>query len=481
VAVVKRSSWRWLPSAAWAIAFLAVPLGGGHLRAADNAPGGDDWKYDIVHRKHGLPFAGLVEEQAPAGLVMTCIERRPGRPTIYYRVNLNNTEIERVELLPGEERRLLRERLEAVRKEREVLEGQLKAIEAGRAKPRSTDKLDLRKVPWVGDPQVEALAYESSHFRLVSNAPCEFVELMVNRLELAYAAYARCLPPRARGAVTTILLPQSQADYQAVVRGQGRDLLNPAFYDVAKNLIVCTFDWKHTLDEVDHARSHCARLRSEVNDREEELRKVYRGTIPAELKVSLTEARNKIKEMEARTHAVFDRWKERRFGRLYHEAFHAYLENFVYPSREGEVPRWLNEGLAQIFETAIFEVGELRIGHADKERLDAVRQALARNTLLPLVDLLRSGPRQFQVAHDGQQQVSDRYYLASWALAMYLTFDRKVLGTQTLDEYVKNLKRGTDPLEAFRSLTGEPLAEFESAFLHYLGHLRPDGSVGKAS
>src|SRR6516225_9397706 len=45
------------------------------------------------------------------------------------------------------------------------------------------------------------------------------------------------------------------------------------------------------------------------------------------------------------------------FQTLYHEAFHAYLVNFVYPPEDGEAPRWLNEGLAQIFETAIVEAG----------------------------------------------------------------------------------------------------------------------------
>ena len=137
-----------------------------------------------------------------------------------------------------------------------------------------------------------------------------------------------------------------------------------------------------------------------------------------------------------------------------------------------------NEGLAQIFETAIFEAGELRVGHADKERYEAVRIALARGTLLPLTDLLRSGPAQFQVAHSSSQQASDRHYLASWALAFHLTFERKVLGSKAMDEYVRALKRGLDPLLAFRDLVGQPLPEFEKSYLQYLKSLRQDGTTG---
>jgi len=33
------------------------------------------------------------------------------------------------------------------------------------------------------------------------------------------------------------------------------------------------------------------------------------------------------------------------------------------------VPLWLDEGLAQIFETALVEAGELRVGHAERSRL----------------------------------------------------------------------------------------------------------------
>ncbi|HEY7153099.1 MAG TPA: DUF1570 domain-containing protein, partial [Gemmataceae bacterium] len=200
--------------------------------------------------------------------------------------------------------------------------------------------------------------------------------------------------------------------------------------------------------------------------------------IPVELRTLLADKRREIDAAEAHNKATFNRAQRRLLQRLFHEAFHAYLLNFVYPPRDGELPRWLNEGLAQIFETAVFEVGELRIGHADKERLDAVRVALSKDALLPLADLLRCGAKQFQVAHDGDKQVSDRYYLASWALAFYLTFDRKVVGTPALDAYVRDLKRGTDPLDAFRTLTGQPLSKFEKDFQDYLKHLRPDGRIG---
>ena len=203
---------------------------------------------------------------------------------------------------------------------------------------------------------------------------------------------------------------------------------------------------------------------------------MYKGTIPAEFKGELEAARLKIKTTEEQNQEAFKRMRRRLFQRLYHEAFHAYLANFVYPRADGELPSWLNEGLAN-FETAIFEVGELRIGHADRERLVAARMAMSKGTLLPVGELLKSGPKQFQVAHATEQQVSDRYYLASWALAYYLTFDRKLLGTKELNDYVKALQHGVDPQEAFRELVGRPLPQFEKEYNQYLRYLQPDGTV----
>jgi ribosomal protein L19 len=472
---MKRCLLIWLPP----LTLLGVCLSAAVVAAADTRPGADDWKYDIVYRKKGDSYRGLVLRQGAGGLRMQCIVRRPNRPTIVYPIVLSANEIDHVDLLADGEREVLRKRLKALREERQRLSEQMTALNGTGREPAS-DKLELREASWPGDARAKALAYSSSHFRLVSNASRGIVEVAAIRLEQVYAAYVHCLPPRARGEPTTIFLPQSLADYQALVRGQGRSILNPAFFDPARNQIVCAFDWRHITEEMDRVQRHHARLEKQLDEREDELRKAYKGAVPADLKAAMEENRRQIKLAKARNHETFQRAQQRLFQRLFHEAFHAYLLNFVYPERDGELPRWLNEGLAQIFETAIFEVGELRIGHADKERLDAVRRALARNELLSLGDLLRSGAKQFQVAHDGEKQVSDRYYLASWALAYYLTFDRKVLGTPALDAYVRELKRGTDPLDAFGKLTGQPLTRFEEAFLDYLKHLRPDGSLGGA-
>src|SRR5262249_30225754 len=140
---------------------------------------------------------------------------------------------------------------------------------------------------------------------------------------------------------------------------------------------------------------------------------------------------------------------------------------------------WLNEGMAQIFETAIVEGGELRVGHPDRERTRRVQSLMRNDQLIALSTLLKSGPKQFLVEHASEKQLSDKYYLASWALAFYLTFERRLLGSKPLDEYVHALHRGSDPIVAFHDLVGQPLEEFEKDFRTYLAKLRTGKSTGK--
>ncbi len=221
----------WLPYLAHPAALLAI-LWSAAVLAADKAPGGDDWKYDIVYRKKGDSYQGLVLERKAGQLRMQCIVRKPGSPTVVIPVELSDAEIDRVDMLPDDQHEALKKRLKVLREERKLLGERMKALDRAAKEPAAgTDKLNLRETQWPGEAATKGLAYQSSHFELVSNASRGIVEVTAIRLEQAYAAYGHCLPPCAKGQPTTIFLPQSLADYQALVRGQGRNLLNPAFFD----------------------------------------------------------------------------------------------------------------------------------------------------------------------------------------------------------------------------------------------------------
>jgi hypothetical protein len=125
------------------------------------------------------------------------------------------------------------------------------------------------------------------------------------------------------------------------------------------------------------------------------------------------------------------------------------------------------------------EAAELRVGHAEKERLDAIQTLARHRQLIPLPNLLRSQPNDFLVNNAAARQRSERHYLNAWALSHYLMFERRVIGTPAMDQYVQALKRGTNELTAFRNLVNQPLDKFELEYYDYILRLKADGTLAK--
>ncbi len=442
----------------------------------------EEWKLDVVHLTRGrAPMEGLVVQQTPTHLILKRVFRRPGSPTVVMQDRLARADVARVEMLGPREREQLITRLEALARERQLLVAQMRLREGGKIELPPGEELPLKPARWGEKGKLgSAVLYTSTHFHLLSNAREDIVQLTGIQLEQIYAAFVRCLPPKHHPAQpTTIVLARSLEDYSALVRKQGRHLLNPAFYDPTRNEVVCGSDLERLCSEMEKVRQQHDRWRIQLTTRKNDLAKIYGPRVPAELLKPINDDLQKMQFVEMKNETGFRTSLRRLHQRLYHEAFHAYLASAVYPEKEGGFPIWLNEGLAQIFETALIEAGELRVGHADPERLALVRAALRKNELLSLRELLQAGSREFVVAPRGDRQSSDRCYLAAWALAFYLTFDRGVLGTRALDDYVKALRQGADVHEAFRALVDQPLPQFEKEFRHFLHHLREDGTVAR--
>lgn len=426
----------------------------------------DDWKLEVLHDKKGKAFPGLVLKETPAGILFQYVLRRPGERMVLITTTFAREDVERVDRLSGAEREKLAERLRAIES-------------SSQDEKERLEKLELKPAPW-GKSSEGGWSYTSDYFVLVSNARPEMVRRVAVRLDQIYTAYTRLLPPRRpSGRPTTIVLVHSLAEYQALQREQGRDVLNPAYYDAARNQIVWGCDLQRLSEDQERIRKQHAQLRERLRQQEAELNEQYKGKIPRDRLTPILSARRESELADLANQGRFERATKRLFQILYHEAFHAYLANFVFPAGEAEVPHWLNEGLAQLFETALLEAGELRIGPADPERQAQVKTALAKGELVALADLLVAGPRHYVVAHAGDQQISDRYYLASWALVSYLAFERKKLCVAELERYVDACKREADPVVAFQGWVGQRLGAFESAFHQYLLQLRHGGSGSK--
>ncbi len=425
---------------------------------------------------NGAVLRGLILEDTPAGIRFQNVRRQPGRPTVVFTTTLARAEIATVERLSGADRDRLRSRL------REL-------AEAAPAEKQREERLELEPIPWDGKAGA-GRRYRSEQFVLESNAPDGIVRAVAGRLEQVYAAYARYLPPRttpvahARGSPTAIELYQSRAGYIARLRTEGLQFVNVGCYDPAGNRILCYSDLERLGDDLERVRQEHQKLRADLDKQEKDFGRLYRGADLSRVLAPIRSTRKKLDIADRQNEGIFDETTRQLFTVLGHEAFHAYLANAVYRPPEPGPPRWLNEGLAQIFETAVVEAGELRIGHADRDRLARVKDLIRKGELVPLARLLRSAPRDFLTAHaavargaNATPLTVDLHYLTAWAVAFHLTFERHLLGTTFLDRYFQALGRGADPETAFAELVGQPLPAYEAALHQYLLYLQPDGSM----
>jgi hypothetical protein len=421
-----------------------------------------DWKFDVIHLKNKERFEGLIVSETKEEIRFKRVVREPSAPTRAMLIPISREEIARIERLSEAERKELAQRVELLDPRGEKEEAKMAA-------------LMLERVPWRGNGQ--AWAYSAKHFRLVSNCREDIVRRVAVRLEEIFQAYLDRLGARRKPAqVAQVILFRSRAEYLAALK-PGLNILNPAFYDPVKNEIVAASDLEERAEELAQLRAKHDSLLRDLDEQERKLRSHFHGNPPMGMMAQIRQTRQSIHVVNNQNRDTFERLHRPLFTTLYHEAFHAYLDNFVYPSAEMPVPRWLNEGLAQIFETALVDTGELRVGHVDPRRLAAVQELVRKKEFPMLSDVLGSESKQFTVAHQSDARRSDRYFQASWALAYYLTFDRKLLGSESLDGYVRSLHTGTEAANAFQTLVGRPLAEFEKQFQQFIAALRPDGTL----
>lgn len=436
------------------------------------------WKLESVTLDDGRLIEGLIDATAAddAGLRMVQVVRPPGRPMYVVRwPPLEERRLRSVVRLPAAEHDDLARRVHA------FLDDRRRAAAAEQAVTLQRDREDG---PW---------RYTGPAFGLVSTADAHVTRRAVVAMEQVLGGLDALVPagdrpPRAR---IEVRLCGSAGEYRQAQRDLGVSLDSPAFYVPIRSLIVAGGEFpavataaaaeEETLAAV--ARTY-ERLDATLEERVRTLAAELetQGVAPrdrAELvrRARLRWERERTAELErlaAARRAIAVRMRQAwdAFRRpLVHETWHAYADTRL---RDGDIaglPIWLDEGLAQIVETAPLEAGDLRLDAPDPDRLRALQAALQDGTTPPLADILAAGQERFIGAHDGTAADRGRAYLVAWGLALDVTMLRPVL-VRDAETWVRD--DGT--VAAFESLTGEPLDRYEPAWRRRILALRPGRS-----
>lgn len=148
---------------------------------------------------------------------------------------------------------------------------------------------------------------------------------------------------------------------------------------------------------------------------------------------------------------------------LAHEGFH----QFIGYELGQQVPMWLNEGMAQYFETAFIIGSQFHVGQVSRSKL-LYAQALILNKQAPPLSQLIQWDRATFYAN------ANVAYPMSWALVYYLVNSHDERFAQgEFRRYMQDLKYGQDNYRSFQRRFGADIDHWQADFENYILHLQP--------
>jgi hypothetical protein len=449
---------------------LAAPVApaaqdAGATAESGTLPGGE-WSMDRVVLTDGKVYQGLVESESPSSIELVEVRRPRGKPMFLVVRPIDRKAIASWERLDPQQQRELRNRLNKY-KQRARIEG------------RRMENLALNATRY---DNLLLWNYQGQWFSLESTADESMTRRVIVRLEQVFTAYRQLLPPRRTesGRVHVRIFGSSDG-YRAALKELGLEIQNPAVFLADRNEILAGSEMNRFDAELAQINRQHRQVKQELDALSAEApvrlkqlgEDLKKNQVPAteRTKILLAEqkkwdhqraaVRRRITALDRQNAAKFNDVTGQMFTRLAHEAFHAYLETYVYPRQNYDVPRWLNEGLAQTFEAGLLEADTLRIDTPHPTALTRLQSDLRGPNPLGLKALLSARNETFLSAHAANGQMATRLYSYSWGLAYYLAFEQGVLGTREFDAYLSPTASGKSAVERFEQLVGAPLEDFE--------------------
>lgn len=431
----------------------------------------DTRSLDAVVTVDGRRRVGLIESESDAWINLIEIQRRPGKPMFLVIRPIDRSRVEQVVRLAPAERDRLRHEVEQFTNRAVIEAGRMEAVRLD-----ATQRAGIRYYHYAG-----------RWFTLDASTDEATARRIIVRVEQVFTAYRQILPPRQPAArQLNLIVFGSLEEYHQYLAQLGLKIENRACFLDNANLLLAGTELALVAAELERVSVAHQRLRAELERLERQLpERLQRhaehlkrsGLGPTEIARLLNQEKQKanreigdcqrqLQSYDRKNTREFEKATAQMFVRLYHEAFHAYLENYVFPRAKYQVPRWLNEGLAVMLEGGQLESGTLRVDAPERNVLRRLKNDLAGDSL-PLAKLLAAGPDAFAQADHAATDRSARYYAAAWGLAYYLTFERNLLADPRLETYVLP-GSGQSPQARFEQLVGMPLARFEPFWQGYI-------------
>ncbi|TWT39284.1 DUF1570 domain-containing protein [Blastopirellula retiformator] len=428
---------------------------------------------DTLTLSDGRTLEGMIVERQADGLDFLEIVKPAGKPMFGVVRNFPQSEIRAITEVDPESRSQLIQRVERLRNRLQF-----------EAENRETIQLETVKRDGVTYRVVTGEGYD-----FYSRLDESLTRRMAVRLEQASRAFQHMIPPRKESDIRLrLILFDDMRDYADYMATLGAAVRNPAIFLPQEGLVLVGTDFRRLQAQAKRAAEEHKRqigwwdeLRRGLPERLEAYRKeLAAAKIPPEeieQEVSVRreaflrqrrEALSRIRAVERTNADAFEKAIEDTTRRIYHEAFHAYLECFVFPVAQYDVPIWLNEGLAQLFEHGQLEGDSFRIDAPPADLVAELKRRLAASDRPLLAEMLERDSAAFVLTMSPHREQLD--YALAWGLAWRLVFEERLFEGNRLEKMVT-----ADPARRQRleNLINESLEEFEPKWRQYVEELSP--------
>lgn len=153
---------------------------------------------------------------------------------------------------------------------------------------------------------------------------------------------------------------------------------------------------------------------------------------------------------------------------IQHEGFH----QVAFALFGGELPVWANEGLAEFFGEGVVVGNELVIGQNSPRTLDALRDAIEKNEVIPFATMLTlSGQAWNANVTTGNARLQ---YQQAWSMVHFLVYGDGGRYRNAFERYLRFLNMGNQSLDAWVKAFGNAdLTSFEARWAAFIKEAKP--------
>jgi hypothetical protein len=157
---------------------------------------------------------------------------------------------------------------------------------------------------------------------------------------------------------------------------------------------------------------------------------------------------------------------------LQHEAFHQFAFRAVNP----DMPPWINEGLATVFEEGIFLGRTFSLGQVPPRRVRQLQADIAAERLIPFRKMMAMSLDDWAGALSGEGMRGATQYNQAWAMCHFLIYARangEPIYRKRFLELLNRIHKGDDGMTAFTSSFSDNIEGFQTLFLEFARNLKP--------